>query len=362
MFKCAEDVALEFRRRVRRDPDPVVWDYAITKGLVADAINHPEEVDSVIENIREMEAVRWAPREKSRGTRKELPPDQRAVAMVHFLAEKAAGHRLVQSFRRNWLGGQFIEPTEIKAWIEERAREQGEPARRVQRWERVDGVRVGPLNLKPYGPKTRFEFGETSTGIVLQYPGGSVPLSPESVLGQLKFTANALREEYPWPEGEIVGLILSGMVPSPFFGSVTIRETPSAERIMIEVDPRVPARDVLQLYQWARDAGPRKTRALSERHAALAVFAFERNDGREWNRVLAEWNETHPQHAYGELRNFIRDCRTAHKRVTGNTLLWKRKRGGARRPRRARHRRERSGDVSEGKSKTDDGERHSIQQ
>src|SRR5690606_3137136 len=139
-----------------------------------------------------------------------------------------------------------------------------------------------------------------------------------------------------WPEDEAVGFILSGTVPSPFFGSVRIRDTLSTPRISIEVDSRVPVREVLRLYRWARDAEAMKTRSLSNAHADLAVFAFERNDGREWARVLEEWNEKNPQHSYDELSNFIRDSRKAYKRITGISLEWKRERGGA--GHRTRHR------------------------
>ena len=164
-------------------------------------------------------------------------------------------------------------------------------------------------------------------------------VSADSQLGRLKFVASALSHRHLWPEAEAVGFILSGTAPSPFLGCVTVRHEPRTARVTIEVDPRVRADEVLRLYKWARDPETTKARSLSEVHAELAVFAAERNDGREWSRVLAEWNQTHPGSLYPEPRNFIRDCRQAYERITGESLAWRRARGAAGHRRRSRARR-----------------------
>lgn len=329
MFKNTEEVQKEFRRRNRRDPDPEAWRRAIDWNWIADVIDDPEEIDSVLDRIRELEELRHRPRTGTREESKNLPPDQRSIALSRILAAEAAKHPLVESFRAECLQGQLVEPSRIKAWIAEREQGQGEPARYVKRWERMGEGRIRPPNLKPYGIETRLEFGETSNGIFLQYPGDSVQVSPDSELGRLKFTATSLRHQFLWPEAETVEFILSGTVPRAFVGSVRIGNAHRAPRITIEVDPRVPTRDVLRLYAWARESEAASTRSLSELHAQLAVFAFERNDGRAWIQVLAEWNKTNGDHSYGELSNFIRDCHKAYERITGRSLDWKRKRGGA---------------------------------
>jgi hypothetical protein len=95
------------------------------------------------------------------------------------------------------------------------------------------------------------------------------------------------------------------------------------------VDSRVRAEEVLKLYKWARASLSTQARSLSELHARLAVFAAERNDGRAWYLVFAEWNEVHGDHSYSELSNFTRDSRKAYERITGAPLDWKRRRGSA---------------------------------
>jgi hypothetical protein len=246
----------------------------------------------------------------------------------------------VEAFRAKCLRGRLLRPGRIKHWIEKREHEQGVPARYVKCWERTGGARVKlPPDLAPYGHEAKLELGNRSNGVFLQYPGGSVQVSIDSKLGRLKFVASELCHRYLWPEEEAVGFILSGTTPSPFFGCVTVRRQPRTPRVTIEVDPRVRGDEVLRLYKWARDPGTTRARSLSEVHAELAVFAAERNDGREWRRVLAEWNQTHPRSLYPELRNFIRDCRKAYERITGESLAWRRARGAAGHRRRSRARR-----------------------
>ena len=335
MFKTAEDVAQEFRRRYRRDPDPEAWDLAAKWRWIKDVIDNPAEVDWVFDRVRDLEGRR--PRAEPREATKELAPDRRAIALAQIRAIEAALDPLVEAFRAECLRGRLLKPSRIKHWIEKKRRDQGVPARYVKYWEHTDGARVKPPpDFAHYGLETKLEFGTSSSGVYLQYPDGSVQVSADSTLGRLKFVASELCHRHLWPEEEAVGFILSGTPPSPFLGRVTIRRQPRTPRVAIEVDPRVRGDEVLRLYKWARDPEMTKTRSLSEVHAELAVFAAEQNDGREWNRVRTEWNQTHPRSLYPELRNFIRDCRKAYERITGESLAWRRARGAAGHRRRSR--------------------------
>jgi hypothetical protein len=339
MFKILDDVAREFRRRYRRDPDPEAWDFAVRRGWIGDVIDDPAEVDSVFDQVRELEDLRRRPRTGSREAKKELAPDPRAIALARIRAMEASREPLVEAFRAECLRGRLLKPDRIQHWIQKREQEQAVPARYRKRWEREDGAPVKPPpDFARYGLKTRLEFGTSSSGVFLVYPGGSVQVSIDSELGRLKLLASELGHRYLWPEEEAVGFILSGTPPSPFLGCVTIRREPRTPRVTIEVDPHVRAGEVLRLYKWARDPEQATTRSLSDVHAELAVFAAERNDGREWRQVLAEWNQTHPS-PYAELSNFIRDCRQAYARITGESLGWRRARGAAGHRRRSRARR-----------------------
>lgn len=340
IFKSADDVAQAYRRRFRRDPDPAVWEKAVQWKWIDDVVDEPGELDSVLARVRELEELRHSSREGNRGARKELPPDQRANALAQIRSVEAAREPLVESFRSECLQGRLLKPNRVHEWIKQRKDEQGEPARYVKRWERANGDRVQLPNRRSYGLETRLEYGDSSEGVFLLYPGGSVQISADSELGRLKFVSAALIQRYLWAEDEAVGFILSGTIPRPFAGYAKIRHAPKTPRITIEVDSRVRAEEVLKLYKWARASLSTRARSLSELHARLAVFAAQRNDGRAWNLVFAEWNEVHGDHSYSELSNFIRDSRKAYERITGATLDWKGRRGDAGHRTRRRSRRE----------------------
>src|SRR5690606_641732 len=129
----------EYRRRYRRDPDPRAWEQAVEWGWIDDVLQEPEELDSVLDRIRKLDALSQRPRGGPLEKRKDLPPDQRAIALARILASEAARHPLVEAFRADCLQGTTIEPSGIESWIEEKEHEQGEPARYVKRWERTSG-------------------------------------------------------------------------------------------------------------------------------------------------------------------------------------------------------------------------------
>ena len=90
MFKTPEDVAREFRRRYRREPDPDVWDRVAAWRWIEDVIDDPAEVDSVFDQVRDLEDLRLRPRAGPREARKDLAPDQRAIALARIRAIEAA--------------------------------------------------------------------------------------------------------------------------------------------------------------------------------------------------------------------------------------------------------------------------------
>ena len=318
-----------FRRRSGRNPYPAAWDQAVEWTWISDVVDEPRELESVLNRVRKLEELSQRPRPKSEETKKELPPDQRAIALAQIRAAEAAGDPLVESFRSECLREGLLKPDRVKDWIEQREHEQGEPARYIKRWERANGDRVSLPHRRSYPLETRLEYGDSSNAIYLLYPGGSVQVSADSELGRLKLVANTLCHRYLWAEDEAVEFVLSGTVPRPFLGSAAIRHAPRTPRITIEVDSRVSAEELLKLHKWARASLRTQARSLSELHANLAVFAAERNDGREWSRVLDEWNESNGDHPYSERSNFVRDCRKAYERITGGKLVWKRSRGRA---------------------------------
>ena len=67
---------------------------------------------------------------------------------------------------------------------------------------------------------------------------------------------------------------------------------------------------------------PPNGRALSRKHAQLAVFGFLANDGRSWGEAMNDYNREHPKARYDSQRQFARDVPAAYKRVINATLRW----------------------------------------
>jgi hypothetical protein len=92
------------------------------------------------------------------------------------------------------------------------------------------------------------------------------------------------------------------------------------------VSPRLKPRDVASLFSEAQSwlvEKERRFKAMSQKSADLAVFAFEINDGRTWAEAMSAWNRAHPNNRYESRHLFSRDSRTAFERITGENLEWK---------------------------------------
>ena len=113
--------------------------------------------------------------------------------------------------------------------------------------------------------------------------------------------------------------------------------TPSLDRISVKVPPTTSPKVVMRLfaelrrryYKVEESGRVPGIQLLSEKHAELAVFAFEHNDGRSWLEALSAWNETHGSRGWGysDEKPFARDSRAAYKTVTGRNLGWASGRG-----------------------------------
>lgn len=138
-----------------------------------------------------------------------------------------------------------------------------------------------------------------------------------------------------WTEQEARDWLLDGTVPEPplatvhrgigLWSALFPAGSPPWAPITIRIVPRVNARELLSLYAMTRDelVGPGRDRALSEKHAALGVFAAEINDGRTWNEAMSGWNSKHRGQRYTDVRPFARDARMAYNRILGVPLAWR---------------------------------------
>jgi hypothetical protein len=159
----------------------------------------------------------------------------------------------------------------------------------------------------------------------------TVPVREDGVLWRLKKLCNWLGQEYGFIEQDGVAFVLSARMPPPArtrAGYSLAPRLPARSFVRLEVNPRVSPREVADFYATMRarllqsmGLGNR-SRLMTEQHAELAVFAAERG-AETWDQLRLQWNASHPDRGFSDVRRFIRDVRAAYRRVTGEPLNWK---------------------------------------
>ena len=148
-------------------------------------------------------------------------------------------------------------------------------------------------------------------------------------LGATAKVAAGLSDSFRWHEWEATRwLLCEGVVPLPnvfrwWPRRLTINQTDTPTRLLLEVDPMLQPQEVADLYRIARaDVTPRqRMRPLSEKTLALAELILDWPEDESWQRLQSRWNEgpglhlgSYPMHGGGPS-NFRRDARIAVRRL-----------------------------------------------
>jgi hypothetical protein len=269
---------------------------------------------------------------------------ERAVAEMQ---SSPLGCARLRAFRKRTLGDQLIARHEVGRWVEGQADREGPPAQayvRVPigddqadvsadeappgleqrlargRWleRELRRIRDDDAPLPPPEPAQTLSYAEAKT----------IKIRPDGPLAQLKSLAESLCDRHGWREDEAVSFVLSGNWPVFELRGVTQRSGvyAAASKIVLEVDPRSDANDVLRLYQRRREAlgVARDGLPMDERSLKLAVFAEAKwQPGLSWSELREKWKVEHPEdEARLDLddkhaKKFARECRRAWSRVTG---------------------------------------------
>ena len=155
--------------------------------------------------------------------------------------------------------------------------------------------------------------------------------------------AASLHEHFGWTVETAAGWLLTGSIPEiPKF---EIRVEPASPKpdqrwrlitmkIPIEIPPSVVADAYRERWEQVSKGLPiARGTPISEKSLAACRFAVQRNDGRSWGEVFAEWNkardkETEPDSwAFDSAQVLAAAVRLSYQRLTGRPLKWKRRRG-----------------------------------
>jgi hypothetical protein len=317
------DVRQRLERQVGRAVPDAIWEYLDDRGFVGDA---DFDFDQLVDEARRLlefsqQPSGGRPQLARRRSRRTSAP-QWATSRWFFHA--AAEEPDVVTFRSEALGGHLIAWEEVGSWLD--AHSGPEPynyvTARVQSSAELDGS-GGRMMLRRATPIIR-----TSTEhVAFALPGDTwvrrcVVSSP--TLERVARLTERLGRHYPWQPSQATVFLLAGITPLVSQLRVTSGMPPmsnglvlgAAERVVLEIDPALPVAEVVRAYQdVCRSVGYGSYRALSDKHAELAAFGLDRDEGSTWAATLAAWNAKFTGWRYDHVSNFRRDAARAIDRV-----------------------------------------------
>lgn len=268
---------------------------------------------------------------------RELPPDGRAAALGKIVALLAGREKPVTDFRRDALGGQLLAPEEVPSWL--KSVQKGEGTSRKITFE-VEGNDWGAQLLEQAEAVARAkDAGKLQPGVAygrttLSYVDpesewqSSLVINQFGKLGILKTLAARFKDF--WPEAWAVHFILTEeSYPVSWARSGHKFNPVGQSEILLKVSPYLSADKVRSLFVGERRRvlklkGESRTRRLTDKHLALAVFAAEHfRPGYRNIQLLRQWNAEHRHrgqkwiYAERDSSNFARDMRVAYRRLTG---------------------------------------------
>ena len=302
-----------------------VWERIVGARHVATAIDLGDESEAV-EYLAVVAGAMEDYARKPSTVRRErvVPPDRNLQALRRIMGHDAAMQPSVVAFRREVLRGRLLKPSRVTAWIERRAKTDGEPTM----WVTV------PMGAATASRKDVSDAGGRWTSRLLEWVGDErsvqvVKTRHGGALDRLRGVAGTVAERYGWSSAHAARFVLTGEPPGVTLATVTrdlVRVPfPAAGRITMNVSSRMTPDRVRELFLEVREeslAGSKRVKPISEKHAELAVFAAEHRRGMTWAEAMRSWNRQHPPWFYDDKNRFTRDSRSAYRRVTGEKLGW----------------------------------------
>jgi hypothetical protein len=342
------DEEKKLRKRVQRlledkIPDDV-WQWAVSERIISSVLMREPGFDEEYlagqvwsELRRRGKAARHRIQSPAfvRKQRREKGSAVVTEALSELLAAVARNRPDVQEFRKRVLRGSLLKAVEVGPWIADL--QEKEPALRTA----VVVQLPREVNLRLRAGKPEFDSDVTigSSDVlalhaleVIAYakPGcqwvQTLAIGFEGPLKELRDLCENLKDAYKWENYQASMFVLTDVVPliSRFRYQVNFAMSMRAlSRVSLIVDPVITPRELAQQYKKIRAScqkpeigqGKRRPRALTQKHARLAVFAagipkaeLDPSDMKTWNRKYPKWK-------YSLFKNFNRDWKVAQSRL-----------------------------------------------
>lgn len=326
MFYSEDDVKAALTQHLKREVNDEAWKILLMFGVVQDVSVGEADIGNLAKEYREVLSINAGGTPKvqaePRVSEREIGPDERLEILASILAKDAEQDSEVQSFRRDRMNGVLIGHDEVREWIEKRSASDGPitvyvsypvPADHVQ----GNNIEVSNLEgVKPTGRSTQLidYFAPVNDGV------RSLPIARDGVLGELRQVGEKLSKRYEWTSSQSTVFVLTGTPPSLSRARIRINHGMGfnwKNRIVIDVDPTVSPKDLMELYRKARaDLGQSYYRPMESKHLRLGEF-YGGARSVTWSKLMKKWNDANPNESYKNASIFGRDCRHAWKRIVG---------------------------------------------
>ncbi len=305
-----EDVRKALERKLKREPDPEIWDWLVEDRYVSevfsalDEAEHEDALEELLNRYRLLVKRRRGSGRARAPQRREAEPDARADALAFILSAEAHYRPLVRKFRRKTLRtDEPLKPRQARSWITKQIHAQGDPAVRIERALSPSGrpMRLGVISRNPRPqffpkswnpsvaqllPKKVIELIES--GSCPWFPRGKqeiekiatlsiahadpamagsawslrteiisirgfpdLPVRLGSALSELKRVSVHLEQSLGLAACDWAWFVLTGIPPKPFLPSGWIRSgpCPALDTIQINVGPATGPDEVVRHFQ-----------------------------------------------------------------------------------------------------------------
>lgn len=122
-----------------------------------------------------------------------------------------------------------------------------------------------------------------------------IPHEPVAELKRLKDLSMKIARAYDWPESWSTAFILTGrapMTPAYFVRTEQNGKLPCLKRIVLEIDPVLPPKEVTRIYSMEREKLKPRWHKLSVKMLQMAAHAA-RNSHQSWRQRFELWVDPH---------------------------------------------------------------------
>lgn len=301
---------------------PKIWERLVTKDHVAEVVDGFADIDDLVTEYRELADLRA---DKKQSFPIEVKDTLERTRARSSLANRClADNEAVSRWRDTWLPAGLLNHDQLSDWLRTRYKRSLPPD-----WPFIDpwtgeqprkhGWPTTPT-LAPDGQIAKWAWPDVET-LAIELPDGeafSLRVPPIGALSELVGVVASV-ESFGARESDVVLAVVCGVplvCPSASASFTKSFRDPASNMVSLQLDPMMTPAQVAEAWEKVRgEVFSRSARQQSDKHLQLAQLRWD-NPASSTPELKAEWNRTHPDWAYENMRHFRRDLVAATERWT----------------------------------------------